>query len=353
MEKIQKYVRSLDLGEIQAYRNLAIAPILGDGGNLEHIVLSDALKQGFEIREKGQGSVPTLFAVNRTGKNVLAISGEYIVGGRQNRTIIRSIYFDKKFEGEIPVRCVQHGRWNYGSPYASEPFVPESYPMPGPRIPRFPRPMPQLPIGEEAVFRHGGQAPMCAALYASDQHETWNAIDEVLSMENVRSASKDLNAVYEEKREDFEKYKKHFPVIDRQIGNLAVIGKNGQKIFVLDLFDRSGILGKHHENLLNSYALEAGLKSKSEVSTNRQEARGFLDSVDSCQFTEQDPVSAGTDYKISGANLQGSALLYGKDLVYMNLFTRKQDLGGNFASEPGIDGTLGNPGFSTGFFRCF
>lgn len=337
MEVIQKHVRNLEIGEIQKYRNLAIAPILGKDSNLEHVVLADALRSGMEIREKGSGNVPTLFAINRTGKNVLAIAGEYVVGGMQNRTIVKNIYFDKQFEGEIPVRCVQRGRWNYGA----QDIRPDYFPVPSRRPKREPA----------TVFRHGGHAPLMACLAAKSQHETWSAVEEVLCCADVRSASSDLHAVLEERQEDLNKYKENFPLVNRQVGNIAVIGKNGQKIFVLDLFDRANILGKYHNNLVESYALEAGLRGNGGVEVNEREVRGFLDSVDACDFQKQEPVSVGEDYKIAGANLQGSTLLFNNNLVYMNFFSRNQN--GTSGNPDMREESIENSSLRTGFYRCF
>src|SRR4030042_46804 len=116
---------------------------------------------------------------------------------------------------------------------------------------------------------------------AQSQNETWNAIGEILCCEEVRSGSSDLHAVYTEKSQDFDKYKEKFPIVKNQVGNIAVISRNGNKTFVLDLFDRHGILDKHHGNLISSYALEAGLRARDKVDVSKQEVRGFLDSVDS------------------------------------------------------------------------
>jgi len=370
MRTVKKHLKGLEIGEIQNYRNLAIAPILGDDGPLEHITLANALSGGFEITEKGAGSVPVLFAVNRTGKNVIAVAGEYVKGGRQNRTLMRNVYFDKNFEGDLPVRCVQQGRWGYGEreePFISPPIVPpipevtpwnempsieEAQPgsIPGrpgrPRIPRPGRPRER----PEPVFRHAGHAPV-AALYASSQGETWNCIDEALSVCSVESSSKDLHAVFTERSEDFEQYKDHFPMVEDQVGNIAVIGKKDRKVFVIDLFDRNSIFSEYHGNLVSSYALEAGLRSKKGLTVNEDEVSIFLESVNSCDFEAQQPVSVGKDYKISGGNLKGSALLFDSNLAYLNLVDRPT-LNPN-PQRPGTSPVNSNPWESpgTGFYR--
>lgn len=294
---IKKYVEGLELGKLQVYKNLTIAPILGEDSDLEHIVLADAIKEGFEIREKGSATVPTLYAVNKTGKNVLAIAGEYVVGGKQNRTLDRNIYFDKNFEGDIPVRCIQQGRWGSES----------------------------IDLPRERVFRSAGIAPLSVSMFARSQGETWNAISHFLADTDVRSASSDFNEIYRHRRQEFDKFRENFEQLDKQIGNVAIISKNGVKLYVLDLFDRQEILEKHYANLVNSYTLEAGLGQNSEVKVTKKEVKDFLDSLNSCNFSSRTPISLGEDYRISG-KLEGNALTYENVLVYMNLFTRPKGI---------------------------
>jgi hypothetical protein len=298
MEEIIEYVKRLQIGEPDNRNNLAIFPILGQDSKLEHIVLSDAIKEGFVISEKGGGTVPILYSVNRTGKKVLAIAGEYVVGGRQNRTLTRSGYFESDFAGDLPVRCIQHGRWSYGA---------------------------GMGIGggqeDRARFMAVGHAPI-SAYAASDQGETWRQVDMMLEESGVDNETRDLHAVYEEKKEEFEKYQDSFLIRDKQIGNLAIISKNDKKIFVVDLFDRHEILGKYHGNLVRSYALEAGLGETRDIETNLEEARSFLERLEACSFTPQKPIGTGRDYIIVGKEVEGNVLLANSVIAYMNLHSK-------------------------------
>jgi len=361
MQQILDHVKGLRLGDMRAYKNLVVTPILGNEGPLDHIVLADALNSGFQITEKGGATVPTLFAMNRTGKNVLAITGEYVVGGKQNRTLIRNVIFDKGFEGDLPVRCVQQGRWDSGRerPRRSRPIGPDIE-------------MPEIPDGEygplehaeptvgPGVFRHAGHSPVSASLRARNQGETWEGVSNLMCAMGVDSFTGDLNEVYEKSGEELGKYTENFRLVDGQVGNLAVIGKPSQRIFVVDLFDRSGVLGKHYDNLVNSYALEARASGEPKFEIDQAELEGFLRSVDSARFTEQRPVSVGKDFKLSGNNLEGSCLVYGGNLAYMSLISRakgnqgSEAVPGHHVFEPrqggGQSGSV-DGGFLSGFYR--
>jgi len=350
MKSVRKYVKNLETGKVQTYKNLSIVPIIGIDSGLEHLAFSEALESGFEIKEKASGSVPKLLAYNKTGKEVLAIAGEYIVGGMQNRTLVRNSYFSKDFQGELPVRCVQRGRWSYGD--ERRPRNPIRFPSPVepplyPEVPISPT-IPEIPFEQhlqpEVFFRHAGQSPLRACLAATSQHETWNAIDFILCDEGIKSASADLNEVYVGKKEKLRDYKNNFSVEKNQVGNLAVIFKNGKETLILDVFDRPDMFKKYHENLISSYALEAGLKSKEKANVSGGKVKKFLKSLDNCECESQEPVSLGKDYKISGDKLKGSALIYEDNLVYMNVFSRQ---------EKDFKISRDSLRFSTGFNREF
>lgn len=296
-------VKRFDLGGIQTYRNLAVAPIIGKNSGLEHLVLGDAVKQGFEITEKAGGNVPILLANNKTGNYVLAIIGEFLVGGRQNRQLTRNVYFSKEFAGEIPVACVQAGRWGFGGGYASN-----------------------FAVGGRSSSSHYSR---------KSQGEVWTSVQHSLARHSVGSGSSDLAELYAKKQKDFDEYISKFTFVNGQIGNLAVFSRKSDKVFVVDLFDREEVMKKHYGNLIRSYALEAGLDEGQTISLGDKEARGFLDSVDACIFEEQRAISSGSDFVLRGEKLEGSALLFNDEIAYLNMYTKLDGVKKEEAREPG------------------
>ncbi|MEK6882882.1 MAG: DUF6569 family protein [Nanoarchaeota archaeon] len=324
MNVVKKHVNGLRMGEIQLYKSIGIAPLIASDSSLDHIVLSDALNQGFKITEKKEGaSVPFLHVVNQSGKYVLAIAGEYVVGGLQNRTLMRNIYFDKNFEGDIPVRCIEQGRWN--QPVQQEP---EEEPMPlPPEHPDVVGPRPRRKERQEVpVFRAEGHTPVSALYCASDQAETWGEIHNLMSTTRTKSFSRNLGDIYRQRRADLEEYIKNFPIIDdNQVGVLVIISKDGRKIFNLDLFDRKEIFGKHHRNLISSYAVESGLKENGTAELTKKEAQGFLSCIEDYTFSRQQSIGSGEDYLLSRGNFEGSTLVFNKGFVYLNLHSKRED----------------------------
>ena len=330
MKEIIDSIKNLEVGEVQKHKNLAVVPLIGRDSNLDYLVLSDAINNGFEITERpnesGGPSVPNLYVANKTGKRVLSIAGEYVVGGRQNRALTRNIYFSKQFEGVIPVTCIEQGRWNPG----------QAQPLPDLEVPgRVPAPEePQrVPIG---VFASAGVVPRYMA--KAEQVAAWGFAGQTLRSYCCSSPSSDLSEVYRQREKDFDKFKGNFSSLDGQVGAISIISKNGKKSFVTDVFDKNSTFKSYFDNLLKSYILESGLEDKSEISVSSQEAKGFLDSVDACEFRNVNPISLGNDIEIKMDNLKGSALLFEGNFLYLNLFTPPENVpearGPTFESIP-------------------
>ena len=57
------------------------------------------------------GSVPTLYVRNDSDHHVLFVEGDQLVGAKQNRICNSSVLMAPQSFAEIPVSCVEQGRW--------------------------------------------------------------------------------------------------------------------------------------------------------------------------------------------------------------------------------------------------
>jgi len=81
------------------------------------LLLPEALATGsLEIVEVSEeGSVPTLHVVNLSDHDVLLLDGEELVGAKQNRVLNTTFLVRAHSRLEVPVSCVEQGRWRYTS----------------------------------------------------------------------------------------------------------------------------------------------------------------------------------------------------------------------------------------------
>src|SRR5262245_49851478 len=83
------------------------------GRELGYLPLDEAMTQSLiQITEQLQATVPELKATSTAEIPVILISGEQVVGGLQNRVLNTTILVGAHTTLQIPVTCVEQGRWH-------------------------------------------------------------------------------------------------------------------------------------------------------------------------------------------------------------------------------------------------
>lgn len=96
--------------------SLTLTPIVATGAadtsGDQLLVLDEAMAaKQVKIREVSEGAVNSLTFVNRAPHPVFVLAGEVIIGGKQDRIIGRNTVIPANTTQEVPVYCVEHGRW--------------------------------------------------------------------------------------------------------------------------------------------------------------------------------------------------------------------------------------------------
>jgi hypothetical protein len=83
------------------------------GRGIHYLILEEAIQSGaFRITEVSEsGTVPRLRALNETTRPVFLLDGDQLIGAKQNRILNLSLMLGAKSESDIPVACVEAGRW--------------------------------------------------------------------------------------------------------------------------------------------------------------------------------------------------------------------------------------------------
>jgi len=112
----------VDYDSARTYKHLKIIPIrhkAPGGGRMqpEVISLSNALQQGLAVvSERGTASTENVHWLrinNNSDKAIFVGSGEVILGGRQDRMIIKDTLLQPSPRDQyVPVMCVEEGRWS-------------------------------------------------------------------------------------------------------------------------------------------------------------------------------------------------------------------------------------------------
>jgi hypothetical protein len=98
---------------------LALFPVFSTSPAAPHYLTGPEADTGklLTVGELEDGaSVPTLLVENHGTEPVLLVEGETLVGARQNRTLNVSVLVGAGTKIEIPVVCVEAGRWGEARP---------------------------------------------------------------------------------------------------------------------------------------------------------------------------------------------------------------------------------------------
>jgi hypothetical protein len=95
-----------------SHGGLALVPIATtEPSGEDYLVLDDAMAEGLvEISERGP--VNSLTIENRSDRPLFLLAGEVVIGGKQDRIIGKNTIIAAKRTEELPVFCVEHGRWS-------------------------------------------------------------------------------------------------------------------------------------------------------------------------------------------------------------------------------------------------
>ena len=94
---------------------LCVFPLIaGRAPDLDYLAFAEASRRGAKLTELASGAdVNTLLVHNPLDVPVLLYEGEEIQGAQQNRTVDISVLVAAHSKLEVPVSCVEQGRWDH------------------------------------------------------------------------------------------------------------------------------------------------------------------------------------------------------------------------------------------------
>lgn len=302
----------ITLCEPQRHEALTVFPLAGAAAvDLTCELLTDSLSAGtLRITEVGAGAVPRLLATNKGGADVLVLDGEQLVGARQNRMTNRSILLPAGSETEIPVSCMEQGRWRF----QSETFAPtRSHSPSGVR---------RRAREAEAARAAAGDVATPDSLSLS-QGEVWREIAAYSSELGSVSETGALDGVYTSRGADLETWTAAFPGVSGQVGLLAFVG---DQPIGMDVIGSQRLYGRLHARLLHGYIVDAwrwlGTAPPAEV-RGRMAAQHFLHRVREAWRTEAPTVGRGRYRVLTGA-VVGGELDADERLVHLCAFPSRE-----------------------------
>jgi len=306
MNAINDLIATVTVGTPTQHRSLSIFPLRSGGryATAAYLVLDDALATGrFRVTEVSDGgSVPRLRAINDTDSQVFLLDGEELVGAKQNRVLNLSIMLAPKSEIEIPVSCVEHGRWRTESAsFRTEQRV------------QFARGRAQKMEQVSGSLRLRGTAD-------ADQNAVWAEISAKSARMNVESATEAMAALFERHHDNFREYLDAIPTFEGQVGAAYVIGET---LLGIDVFDSDVTFKKLAPKLLASYALDAMELEHPVASPDPSSVNAFIQSMRAAARQPSTTVGMAENIRLSATDLVGAALQVDGCCVHLAGFRRQ------------------------------
>jgi hypothetical protein len=312
---IKKYLTSLNFGELQHSKNMAVLPLMTDlNDSPKYLILKQALDQHMLVigEVSKEGRVPELKVSNKSDTPVLLLDGEELAGAKQNRVLNTTILLEENSETIIPVSCTEQRRWSY----KSEKFSESGTVM----IPRM-RKMKSQTVSDSL---HESRE------YRSDQGTVWTSIDEMSEQTGIHSRTAAMRDVYQAKEKELDEYLGTFTCLPQQKGLLTFID---EEIVGFDFLSLDSAYTLLHPKLVKSYAMEALMKKTPSSGKPKPEtAKKFLKEAGLCREKKYKSVGKGDDHRFEGKQLVGSALKFQKKVIHMAFFSiTESEKAGNIA----------------------
>jgi hypothetical protein len=316
--KGNRYEGGLQVLAPVSYKNLTIFPVRGRDlpGSDAYITLDEGTKAGtVVITERGGGqaarathphasaanarqqnvvytsgaSVNELALVNRSGKKLLLLAGEVVVGGKQDRIVQEDRLIPPvSVPVALNVFCVEHGRWTprtavYNSGGGGGSGRSAAAPM-------------EAAAPDDGKFSSLGAVAhpklRAAAQDKKAQSEVWNEVSANNSKLGTANTTDTYQEVYASKRvvAQMDDYLK---ALEREVLQPGVVGvvvaRNGKAVWA-DVFASQRLFASYWPKLLKSYVVDALGDNTSEARPGVAQAAHYLEYDGTVSATTQEGV---------------------------------------------------------------
>ena len=257
---------------------------------------------GLVVDELDEPSVQALRVRNPGNKPVLVVEGEHFLGGKQNRAVNVTVLAPALADLEIPVSCLERGRWGRRRASARDDAF------------------------AAAPVRAAKNAGVAASMQRSgsregDQGAVWDEVDAMLHRSSVSSPTAAAADVHRgtHRREpsraaEIEKLAARGPLP----GQCGIVVVHGQWVTAMDLFGSPHLLAAHWGALVRSHLLESPVAEGSPSATRvLQVVRRFA----SARAQEAPGVGLGIEHRVADTRLTGHALTLNGAIVHAAFFT--------------------------------
>lgn len=268
-----------------------------DGGGLDIAARPDDVS----INEQESATVPTITVTNPGPRPTLLVEGETVTGGQQNRVLNVSVLVPAASTIQVPVSCVEAGRWNGRSAFErGRTFAPR-------RVRR----VKNASINESV--RHGD-------VKFSDQGAVWATIGHELDRMHVASSTAawhDAEAMLEAD-ESRARALEELVAIGPLPGQCGIVLGHGSRVVAAEIFATPELLAANWEALVRAALLDTPVRLEGRPSVSR--ALRFVNRLATAEGTTSRGVGLGEELHVRTSRFVGQALTFQGRVVHASAF---------------------------------
>jgi hypothetical protein len=219
---------------------------------------------------------------------VLLVEGEILVGLKQNRVLNTTILIPPNATLDVPVACVEAGRWRRATGKAKR----ASYSLSA-------KIRASKKISEVVRARSVGD-------FMTDQGLVWDSVEASLGSHRVSSPTSAYSEIEKARGKEIEDHLRSLEPLPGQAGVLAYLG--GEPLS-LDVFDRPSTLAQLWRELVGSYIADSLIADKPDGSVDLEQAKVWIRSLVAGETTCHPGVGMGETVLITGPHHALSALV--------------------------------------------
>ena len=299
-EVLHEALTKLTLGSLRQFKGLGIVPLFTfEAADPDWLTSDEAVAAGtLEVTEVSEGgSVPTLRVVNKGDRAVFLLDSEELVGAKQNRILNTSMLIAAGQTVDIPVSCVEQGRWAYRS---------RAFTSAKRSLYASVRQKKAAQVHESLRMRRG---------HVADQGQIWADLAAKAQEHGVESPTFAMSDVFTSRTGDLEAYGR---ALAPEIGQVGAIVYIGSEWCALELLAAPKLFKKAWQRLLPGYAMEALLSSPGGSPEESPEKRPAA--ILQAPLETFPAVGVGEDHRFQAGDFMGAVLVAEGRLAHLMAF---------------------------------
>jgi len=268
----------IQVGQGIRYESLSIFPLFTrTSGDAAYRLSEDAFRDGsVTVQEVGKtGVVGELVVENKSDTPVLFLEGDELLGVKQNRVLNTTLLVPAHTKLQIPVSCVERGRWRHGARKIGV----------GMTAPTKLRSILKKSVGESLKRERK---------HKSNQGQIWREVRIVQQNLHVRSETEAMSDTFASLRTRLAESREQLPYAR---GASGLVACQNDRILGLDMFDQPSTCQTVWDRLLSSYVIDAIQPGSEEVLVTQEEVQDFLSDVDRASWEESPAIGQGQHYR--------------------------------------------------------